>query len=629
MAGHRLFGERDLEDNGAVANAERSALLATDEFEEPDDAGGGGTAMEVNDTVHAVDPTQRLLTALGRFQRQVVKAEKGLPQAEWCDECMNQLITGIEIAYEQDWPDVQQALTDTARVLHSYECARQAERCVSFLQDSYEILCLMVGDLIVDNVRSGVMQKWQERYRYAVQELSDAGIELVEDEDEADTEASPPAAAVAAPAPLTPPAASAPASGEPAADPFGEEAFVPAVEREDAFFLSPPPPLHATEEAQASTDAWLEAAPDYDADEAFVETEAPADGDTSQLPPLEALIEPVAPEGPEAAAADETDDMPADGGFAVQEFETVEEDAAFEEVEEVEEIEEVIMDAPAAVPAAEAAPAPAEEGTPEAMLQTIRRAFAAGNVADAKVFAMQVAADMAQLETDRAESHRGLKQRLLEENAQAISAGEEQVRAAEMGVAEAEARVQDREQDQGAKRLEIEALRTQSAEHEAEIGNLDEQIRQLQAQREAEEQRLRQVQEELERALAEDSRLQTDIESLQDAWERAQDALSTAQALVNRLRQERSEEESALAEAEQVLAGHQRSVLEIRRAIAAITGKPLDETPASTVPAQPEVEGEAADEAADESADDGQFSLLDHLAQEEAHARGGDGASSN
>ncbi|NUM55087.1 MAG: hypothetical protein HUU46_15685 [Candidatus Hydrogenedentes bacterium] len=130
------------------------------------------------------DPTQRLLTALGRFQRQFVKARNGAPQEHWSDECMNYLIQSVEIAVEQRWQDLVEALTETGRVLQTYENAGRANECVSFLADSYEILCLMVGDLIVDKVRSGVIRKWRERYQLALEDIAAKGLVLVRDEDE-------------------------------------------------------------------------------------------------------------------------------------------------------------------------------------------------------------------------------------------------------------------------------------------------------------------------------------------------------------------------------------------------------------------------------------------------------------
>ncbi|MBX7259134.1 MAG: hypothetical protein K1Y02_22420 [Candidatus Hydrogenedentes bacterium] len=129
------------------------------------------------------DPTQRLLTALGRFQRQFLKAREGAQQDQWSDECMNHLIQGVEIALEQGWTDIVEALGETGRVLQTYEDAGCANLCVPYLADSYETLCLMVGDLIVGKTRSGAMQKWRERYESALREVAAAGLTLVADDD--------------------------------------------------------------------------------------------------------------------------------------------------------------------------------------------------------------------------------------------------------------------------------------------------------------------------------------------------------------------------------------------------------------------------------------------------------------
>lgn len=162
-------------DTGPVASAERSALIssgaeALDSMPDPED-----------EMLAEGDPTQRLLTALGRFQRSVAKGESGAAQEAWSDECMDHLIAAFEISREQKWKDVVNAVTDTARILQSYESAGCADACIPFLKDSYEILCLMVGDLIVDSVRSGVVDKWRERYDQAIEELANSGIPLVQD----------------------------------------------------------------------------------------------------------------------------------------------------------------------------------------------------------------------------------------------------------------------------------------------------------------------------------------------------------------------------------------------------------------------------------------------------------------
>src|SRR5690606_365585 len=72
----------------------------------------------------------------------------------------------------------------TGRVLQTYENAGRANECVPFLADSYEILCLMVGDLIVDKVRSGVIRKWRERYQVALEDIAAKGLVLVRDEED-------------------------------------------------------------------------------------------------------------------------------------------------------------------------------------------------------------------------------------------------------------------------------------------------------------------------------------------------------------------------------------------------------------------------------------------------------------
>lgn len=162
--------------SGPVASEERSALL----FQRNDTQESVGP---VEDPVPVSgDPTQRLLTALGRFHRYVAKGQAGAPQEFWTDDCMNQLVVALEVALPQKWPHIVDAITGTARVMQSYENAGCAHMCASFLNESYEILCLMVGDLIVNKVRQSVLDKWRERYEQAVAELTAAGLTLVEDD---------------------------------------------------------------------------------------------------------------------------------------------------------------------------------------------------------------------------------------------------------------------------------------------------------------------------------------------------------------------------------------------------------------------------------------------------------------
>jgi hypothetical protein len=145
---------------GSVATEERSALLsftgastATVEPEIPEECG---------DTS---DPTQDLLSALGRFQTIITDLDApGSENGQWTDSVMDQLVEALEVAIQQEWDEAVEALTDTGRILHAYEDAGQPEEAIPFLRDAYSILCLMVGDLIVGDVREAVSEKWRDRY---------------------------------------------------------------------------------------------------------------------------------------------------------------------------------------------------------------------------------------------------------------------------------------------------------------------------------------------------------------------------------------------------------------------------------------------------------------------------------
>jgi len=163
---------------GPVAAEERNALL------HPGAREADAPSFPEPETTTSGDPTQRLLTTLGRFQRYVARAAAGIEQEEWADNCMDELVAALDISLEQNWSEVVESLAGTGRVLQSYGEPGYAHLCVPFLMDSYDILCLMVGDLIVSEVRPSVTQKWRERYGRAVAELEAAGLTLMEDEEE-------------------------------------------------------------------------------------------------------------------------------------------------------------------------------------------------------------------------------------------------------------------------------------------------------------------------------------------------------------------------------------------------------------------------------------------------------------
>lgn len=162
---------------GTVASEERSALLATSGAAQPNTM----VLKEKEPEPEKKDPTQQLLMALGGFQRQLASVQAGDPQSLWSDESMNYLITAVEVAIGQGWSDLVEASTETGRILQTYESQGRAVECLPFLNDAYEILYLMVRDLIMDNVGPEVREKWHICYQAALDDIQTAGLTLVED----------------------------------------------------------------------------------------------------------------------------------------------------------------------------------------------------------------------------------------------------------------------------------------------------------------------------------------------------------------------------------------------------------------------------------------------------------------
>lgn len=615
-AGRRLTGDRRQGETGAVATEERNALLGG----VPGDPGAGIGVTE--ETALTGDPTQHLLTALGRFQRQVSKAESGAPQESWSDECMNQLIRGIEIAHGQNWDGVQEALTDTARILQSYEDAGRAQACVSFLQDSYEILCLMVGDLIVDNVRSGVLQKWRDRYQQALSDLAKAGLSLVEDEEEegaaAESVEETPAAAPEIeeprreemaletddawqweePAPPTPPAAPAGARSEDLTEaieflqsdqPESGSVFSETgprdgapVEEEEAALSS-----DLFEEERVSTSAEESAAPPMEEFSPFsLPSESPRENlEDENLPSLDDLLEIGAGAAPKAERqADFVWEAPEDIERAASQPEESR-PAGLKTEEDAEGAEETAKEPPA--PAAEAiAGAPAVvDNTAETLLQTAQEAMARGDVADAKIFALRLAANMAHLEVARSEEQLAQAEARLAENAQAISSAGEAVSRSEQAVEEAARIVGERRTDSESVQGQAGALRERLSGIEDVIADLDEQIRALQARRAEEVERRESAQAELDGILGEESRLHSELDGLVEAEEGARAELQAARERVAALEQQRIDQEAAIAAARGDLERRRKSAADIERTIEDILGGAV--TPSAKTDATP------------------------------------------
>ncbi len=173
----RSQDQDDAQEFGPVESEEREALLSSGGA-----AAGPADPPEDNGFDHE-EATQHILSALGRFHRQVTKAKVGAAQELWTDECMNELITAAEVAVREGWRETVTVLTETGRILQTYEDAGRASECVSFLSEAYDVLSLMVGDLIVGEVRPGVLAKWGECHARALHALNAAGLTLIDIED--------------------------------------------------------------------------------------------------------------------------------------------------------------------------------------------------------------------------------------------------------------------------------------------------------------------------------------------------------------------------------------------------------------------------------------------------------------
>lgn len=594
------------------------------------------------------DPTQRLLTALGRFQRQVNRAEGGAPDHQWIDECMEQLIEGIAISHENNWQDVKEALTDTARILQSYEEAGAASSAVPFLQDSYEILCLMVGDIIVDNVRSGVMNKWRQRYDLALNDLARHGVTLIDDDT---TEAPPQPANIVRFAQAAAPAATM-EHAFPFADPDLEEQHEEASDSAEDEATELPAMQAGIEEAAEEIAAWraeeeqLEAEQDADVPSAV---EADTDTDTDTFDDVEeqaeASLEDDDDAGDEISEDELSEDELAEDDLADEDLadeetavdvatveeevaEALEEEAEAEDeepplpaldevlfesttvVETEEETDEEIEDEASApdniltlstaapTEAAQAAgaddflfeapaqtprvPEPAQAAAPErdadddvqALLRSAQQSMSRGDVAGAKVVALQMAVKMAELEVKRAKESLRAAEGRLEDTTRAIEIASEAVRRTESGVCDVEEQISQREVEYQEKREHIGALREEISSVHGAIASIDEQIKALQEQRALEERNLTALQDQLEQGIALEGRIQSDLDMLSQEEEAAREAQDAAKQRVRDLQRERLARESDINESRTALMLQERSVEDIQRTLQQVTAGP-------------------------------------------------------
>lgn len=143
--------------------------------------GRQGIHMKPIDSIDAQgDPIQRLLTCLGRFQCQLARAEEGAPTTDWGPEAAVLLNAGREIAEAENWHSITLMLTEVQRIMDVSESADKLDLAVPFLKKAYELLCLLVGDLIVGASHSRVHQKFLTWHADVRVKLESAGIALAE-----------------------------------------------------------------------------------------------------------------------------------------------------------------------------------------------------------------------------------------------------------------------------------------------------------------------------------------------------------------------------------------------------------------------------------------------------------------
>ncbi len=147
-----------------MSRDERSMLLG-----KGDEAGGG--------------PAQQLLGVLTTMRETAQSVVDGRAGRRWADECMNQLILGVEVALGQGWGELVDAFTDAGRILQSYENGNVTAEAAPFLVEAYDLMCALVSDAMSGDPSPGVMAQWRGRYQREVTRLEIAGVTLVSDDD--------------------------------------------------------------------------------------------------------------------------------------------------------------------------------------------------------------------------------------------------------------------------------------------------------------------------------------------------------------------------------------------------------------------------------------------------------------
>ena len=137
-----------------------------------------GMVSDVSDSC-----AQEILTHLEHFSEQLADSSA----TDWTDACMNDLISCMEISVPEGWSDLAKVLTDTGRVLQTYENAQIASEAIPFLQDAYDAMCRLVGDIVIEKTTDETMSHWATIYSKYLDEISAEGLELFDDEGDANS----------------------------------------------------------------------------------------------------------------------------------------------------------------------------------------------------------------------------------------------------------------------------------------------------------------------------------------------------------------------------------------------------------------------------------------------------------
>ncbi len=137
------------------------------------------------------DSTKQVLGVLAQIRDIAEAVVDGRAGALWADECMNQLIMGVELGLAQGWNEVVDAFSDAGRILQSYESGGRSDDSTLYLIDAYDLLCALVTDSMNGAARPETIEKWRARYQEEIATLEATGLALVSDDFEGDSAAEP------------------------------------------------------------------------------------------------------------------------------------------------------------------------------------------------------------------------------------------------------------------------------------------------------------------------------------------------------------------------------------------------------------------------------------------------------